>query len=220
MEVAKLLRKRVTEIAKNFSLTRSKLKYCEKTMCVIKEKLKELLNSEPDGSPMAAVLVPIINCREIKILMIKRGKNLTRSAGHIAFPGGMIEGREDAVETALREFEEELGVNRNKIDVLGFLKTREVLEYRIKICPVVGIMSENNFSPNSREVSRILIDRLERVLMSRRVADWGANFECMGELVWGASSRVLDDLYLRIVRKYGSIRKFFSILRENYARGY
>jgi 8-oxo-dGTP pyrophosphatase MutT (NUDIX family) len=198
----------------------SKLKYCEKTMHVIKEMLRELLSSEPDGNPMAAVLVPIITCRDTKILMIKRGKDLTRSAGHIAFPGGMIERGEDAVETALREFEEELGVNRSKIDVIGFLKTREVLEYRIKICPVVGVTDENNFSPDLREVSRILIDRLERVLTSRRVADWGANFECMGELVWGASSRVLDDLYLRIVRKYGSIKRFFSILRGNYARRY
>uniref|UniRef100_A0A7J2THP3 CoA pyrophosphatase n=1 Tax=Archaeoglobus fulgidus TaxID=2234 RepID=A0A7J2THP3_ARCFL len=184
---------------------------------MIKDALRELLNKEPTGNPIAAVLVPIIECGESRILMIKRGKDLTRSAGHVAFPGGMIEKGEDAVKTALREFEEELGVKREKIEVIGFLKTREVLEYRIKICPVVGITKDENFSPDSREVSKILVDSLEKVLASRRVTDWGASFECMGELVWGASSRVLDDLYLRIVRRYGSIGNFFAKMRESYA---
>ncbi|MEM4645726.1 MAG: CoA pyrophosphatase, partial [Archaeoglobaceae archaeon] len=166
---------------------------------MIKEMIKEILDQKADRNVKAAVLVPILKCTDSKIVMIKRGKNLTRSAGHVAFPGGMIEGGEDVVETALREFEEELGVKKDKIEVLGFLKSREVLEYRIKICPVVGFTQENYFFPDSKEVSKVLIDKLEKVLLSRRVADWGANFECAGELVWGASSRVLDDLYLRIV---------------------
>lgn len=166
---------------------------------------------------VAAVLVPILECKEPKILMIKRGQNLTRSAGHVAFPGGMIENGENAIEAALREFEEELGVKRNKIEVLGFLKPREVLEYRIKICPVVGVIEDHNFVPDSKEVSRVLVDKLEKVLLSRRITDWGANFECAGELVWGASSRVLDDLYMRIISKFGSISGFFAKLRDYYA---
>jgi len=67
-----------------------------------------------------------------------------------------------------------------------------------------------------REVNRVLVDSLEKVLKSRRIADWGPNFECARELVWGASSRVLDDLYMRIVLKYGSIDNFFSRLRGEY----
>ncbi|MDW7990009.1 MAG: CoA pyrophosphatase [Archaeoglobaceae archaeon] len=187
---------------------------------MLKKMLKEILNSEIDGKVRAAVLVPILECSSSKIVMIKRGTNLTRSAGHVAFPGGMIEEGEDVVETALREFEEELGVRRDRIEVLGFLKSREVLEYRIKICPVVGITQEDYFAPDSREVSKVLIDGLERVLLSRRVADWGANFDCAGELVWGASSRVLDDLYLRIISRFGSIKAFFNRLREIYVEKY
>ncbi len=185
---------------------------------MLRSLLKEILNTKNDGKVNAAVLVPILECKDSKIVMIKRGKNLTRSAGHVAFPGGMMEKGEDVIETALREVEEELGLKRNKVEVLGFLKPREVLEYRIKICPVVGVAEEINFNPDSREVSKVLVDKLENVLLSRRVADWGANFECCGELVWGASSRVLDDFYLRIVSRFGSVNRFFEILREDYAR--
>lgn len=185
---------------------------------MLKNLLREILNSETDGKARAAVLVPILECKDSKIVMIKRGKNLTRSAGHVAFPGGMMEEGENAVETALREVEEELGLKRSKVEILGFLKSREVLEYRIRICPVVGVAEEINFRPNSREVSKVLIDRLEKVLLSRRVTDWGANFECSGELVWGASSRVLDDFYIRIVSRFGSVNRFFEILRGYYAR--
>ncbi|TDA26664.1 MAG: CoA pyrophosphatase, partial [Archaeoglobi archaeon] len=66
--------------------------------------LKEILSSELDKEVTAAVLVPILDCRVPKILMIKRGESLARNAGHIAFPGGMREEGEDVVETALREF--------------------------------------------------------------------------------------------------------------------
>lgn len=178
--------------------------------------LKEILSPKLNEEVMAAVLVPILNCREPKILMIKRGENLTRNAGHVAFPGGMREEGEEVVETALREVEEELGVERRKIEILGFLKAREVREYKIPLCPIVGITDEKDFRPDKREVSKILIDRLEKVLKSRRVTDWGANFACSGELVWGASSRVLEDLYMRIVFKYGSIDDFFKKLRGSY----
>jgi len=177
---------------------------------VLRGRLKDILDTKVNKKVSAAVLVPIVNGSDPKLVMIKRAKNLTRSAGHIAFPGGMIEGGESEVEAALREFEEELGIKRNRVDVLGFLTPREVVAYRIKICPVVGMIDTPEFSPDGKEVSRVLVDSLKKVLLSRRIADWGPNFECAGELVWGASSRVLDDLYMRIIRRYGSVEEFFS----------
>lgn len=180
--------------------------------------LKGILNHKPSREVMAAVLVPILECKEPKIVMIKRGESLKRSAGHVAFPGGMRERGEGVVETALREFEEELGVDRKKIEIVGFLKPREVREYNILLSPIVGVTDERSFKPDAEEVSKVLIDSLEKVLKSRRVADWGPNFECARELVWGASSRVLDDLYMRIVFKYGSIDRFFTRVRESYGR--
>ncbi len=177
---------------------------------MLRDKLRSLLDREVRRKTTAAVLVPIVDGTDPKLVMIKRSINLARSAGHIAFPGGMIEKGENEVEAALREVEEELGIGSDRIEVLGYLTPREVVAYRIKICPVVGLLESPEFKPDNREVSRILIDSLKNVLESRKVADWGPNFECAGELVWGASSRVLDDLYLRIVRRYGSVANFFS----------
>ncbi|AAB89052.1 MULTISPECIES: CoA pyrophosphatase [Archaeoglobus] len=174
------------------------------------KRLGELLDKKVSKKTDAAVVVPVFDEKCPKIVMIKRSKGLNRSAGHIAFPGGMIEDGENEVEAALREFEEELGINPECVDVLGFLRPREVHEYRIMICPVVGMIRTLDFVPDGREVSRVLVDELRKVLKSRRITDWGPNFECAGQLVWGASSRVLDDLYLRIVRRYGSVDAFFE----------
>jgi len=177
---------------------------------VLIDKLKTVLDKKISKKAMAAVLVPIVYGADPKLVMIKRSKNLARSAGHVAFPGGMIEEGETEVQTALREIKEELGIEKRRIKILGYLTPREVVEYRIKICPVVGIVDKPKFDPDGKEVSKVMIDSLRKVLSSRKVADWGPNFECDGELVWGASSRILDDLYLRIIKKYGSIDELFS----------
>jgi 8-oxo-dGTP pyrophosphatase MutT (NUDIX family) len=159
-------------------------------------------------SDSAAILFPLMLDDGLKIIMIVRSKNLKRSAGHIAFPGGIREGNETPIETAVRETEEELGINTSKIEILGYLTPQEVMELKIKIHPVVGIFNKTEIFPDAYEVKRVLIDDFFKVLRSRRIADWGPNYECDGELVWGASSRILDDFYLRIVRRFGSIDDF------------
>ncbi len=178
----------------------------------LQEKLVRILDSSSEymrTDRIAAVLVPIFLSKEPNIVMIKRKKNLSRSAGHIAFPGGMRDDDENVIETALREAEEEIGINIDDIEVIGFLSPKEVIEHRIKIHPVVGIIGSNEFKKNDYEVEKILVDNLKFVLKSRRITDWGPNFECNRELVWGASSRILDDLYMRIVRVYKTIDNFF-----------
>lgn len=183
----------------------------------IHEKLVSILDSTLEYTRterIAAVLVPVMidDSGEVFLVMIKRKMTLTRSAGHIAFPGGMRDEGESPVDTALREAEEEIGIDRDLVDVVGFLSPKEVVEHRIKIHPVVGVFERVELRKNEDEVEKILIDGFERVLKSRRIADWGPNFECAGELVWGASSRILDDLYMRIVEKHGSIERFFHEL--------
>ncbi len=180
---------------------------------VLKKKIKAVLdnNTEYNKSRInAAILFPIMMGERPKLVMIMRSKNLSRSAGHIAFPGGIKESGEKPEHTALREAEEEIGIDSNKVEILGFLTPKEVIEHKIKIHPVVGMFEEQELMPDSIEVSKLLVDDMERVLLSRRVADWGPNFECDGELVWRATSRILDDFYLRIIRKFGSIKNLFE----------
>jgi len=176
----------------------------------VKEVMEMVLENDLSyqNSDAAAILFPLMIDDGLKLIMIMRSKNLKRSAGHIAFPGGIREGEETPIETALRETEEELGIEASKVEVLGYLTPKEVMELGIKIHPVVGIFEKSEIFPDTYEVKKVLIDDFFKVLRTRRIADWGPNYECDGELVWGASSRILDDFYLRIVRRFGSVDNF------------
>jgi 8-oxo-dGTP pyrophosphatase MutT (NUDIX family) len=176
----------------------------------LKELLKQILDRELSYSSQnpAAILFPLMIEDRVKLVMIMRQKNLRRSAGHIAFPGGIREETETPVETALREAEEELGIKASEVEIPGYLSPKVVIESRIKIHPVVGVFDSQEIIPDTYEVRRVLVDDLMRVLKSRKIADWGPNFECGGELVWGASSRILDDFYLRIIKNFGSVSEF------------
>ena len=89
----------------------------------------------------AAVLVPLIDRPEgLSVLLTQRTPHLSAHAGQIAFPGGRIEPEDaDAVAAALRETEEEVGLTRDHVTVIGRLDTY-VTGTGFEITPVVGIV--------------------------------------------------------------------------------
>ena len=90
----------------------------------------------------AAVLVPLIDRSEgMSVLLTQRTPHLSAHAGQIAFPGGRIEPEDaDAVAAALRETEEEIGLSRDRVTVIGRLDTY-VTGTGFEITPVVGIVA-------------------------------------------------------------------------------
>ena len=69
----------------------------------------------------AAVLVPLCNNNGVaSILYTERSQTVSTHKGHVSFPGGHLEGSEDAIAAALRETVEELGAGVGPIDVLGW----------------------------------------------------------------------------------------------------
>lgn len=97
-----------------------------------------------DGKPFrsAAVLVPLVARDEPTVLLTKRSSALQKHAGQVAFPGGTIDPDDpDAVHAALRETEEEVGITRDQVSVLGRLDT-----YRtgtgFEITPVIGYLPD------------------------------------------------------------------------------
>jgi len=94
----------------------------------------------PDGKPLrpAAVLVPVIaHDTGATVLLTRRADTLTSHSGQIAFPGGHQEPGETAVQTALREAHEEVGLDPSTVEVLGIMPA-----YRtgtgFLITPVIG----------------------------------------------------------------------------------
>jgi 8-oxo-dGTP pyrophosphatase MutT (NUDIX family) len=95
----------------------------------------------PEGARVtdAAVLVPIVRREDaLRVLLTQRTSHLSDHAGQISFPGGRVE-RQDASreETALRETEEEIGLARRRIRLLGRLPMYEIPS-GFRITPIVG----------------------------------------------------------------------------------
>jgi len=90
----------------------------------------------------AAVLVPLVDRPEgMSVLLTQRTAHLTAHAGQIAFPGGRLEPEDrDAAAAALRETEEEIGLPRRHVTLIGRLDTY-VTGTGFEITPVVGIVS-------------------------------------------------------------------------------
>jgi 8-oxo-dGTP pyrophosphatase MutT (NUDIX family) len=89
----------------------------------------------------AAVLVPLIDRADgMSVLLTQRTPHLSAHGGQISFPGGRIEKSDaDATEAALRETEEEVGLTREHVTVIGRLDTY-VTGTGFEITPVVGIV--------------------------------------------------------------------------------
>ena len=102
----------------------------------------------------AAVLVPVIDTEDgLRVLLTQRTEHLSSHSGQVAFPGGKIDSGESAIEAALREAEEEVGLEQSSVEVLGdFGHYYSGSGYRIT--PVLGLVREDvALTPNENEVA-------------------------------------------------------------------
>lgn len=154
----------------------------------------------------AAVLVPLIDRSEgMSVLLTQRTAHLTAHAGQIAFPGGRLEPEDpDAVAAALRETEEEIGLARDHVSLIGRLDTY-VTGTGFEITPVVGIVSPPfALTIDPFEVADVfevplpfVIDpinhrRTERIFEERRRVFFVLPFE--NRNIWGATAGMLVNL--------------------------
>jgi len=141
----------------------------------------------------------------IKFPLIKRQEYLGAHSGQISLPGGKAELGEDSIQAALREGEEEIGVNRADINVLGTLSDFFVIPSNFLVTPVIATLTtEPVFIPDSYEVAKILhgsIDDLNRddairekeILAAGKYRMMAPHFDIEGEVVWGATAMILNE---------------------------
>ena len=105
---------------------------------------------------LAAVLIALVMRDELMLLLTQRTDNLSTHAGQIAFPGGRTDDTDvDAVDTALREAEEEIALPRSHVEVLGNLPTY-VTGTAFVITPVVALVRPGfTLTPNPGEVAEV-----------------------------------------------------------------
>ncbi len=159
----------------------------------------------------AAVLVPLINRPAgLTVLLTQRAAHLHDHAGQISFPGGRVdEGDSNRAHTALREAEEETGLARDLIQLIGQLPEWDI-QTGFRVTPVVGwIEPPVQFSPDPFEVAEVFEVPLSFLLNPdnhRRHSDvingrqrhyYSMPYE--GRNIWGATAGMLHMLY-RLLR--------------------
>ncbi|BDG09590.1 NUDIX hydrolase [Anaeromyxobacter paludicola] len=155
----------------------------------------------------AAVLVPLfLKDGEPHVLLTKRPATLSRHAGQVSFPGGRVEpADEGTLRAALREAEEEVGLDPARVEVLGRLSEVLVLVSAFRLTPwVASVPYPYPYRPSPGEVEAILhvplsaLSRPGAWRVEEREA-YGLRHEVHhldfgGETIWGATARVLREL--------------------------
>jgi 8-oxo-dGTP pyrophosphatase MutT (NUDIX family) len=183
---------------------------------VTPESLRELLLSPEEaaeldapGSTAAAVLVPLyLDGDELVAVFTERRADMRRHAGEISFPGGrQDEPEEDLRLTALREAEEEIGLARDHVELVGALPPTGTFVTGYRIHPFVGLLEPGReFIAQETEVAEILelpVRELISGFESQRLLRKGLpiktpTYTVGDHFVWGATARIVENLLERL----------------------
>ena len=185
----------------------------EPTEALLRQRLagpRQLQGIAEEGAPAgltpAAVLVPVILRPEgLTVLFTQRTAHLNDHAGQVSFPGGRCEADDPSpVHTALRETEEEIGLDPARIEVLGLLP-----EYRtgtgFTVTPVVGLVRPPfELNLDSFEVAEVfetplafLLDPANHQRHSMEIGGVRRHYYAMpyeGYFIWGATAGMVVSL--------------------------
>jgi 8-oxo-dGTP pyrophosphatase MutT (NUDIX family) len=157
----------------------------------------------------AAVLVPIVQRPEgLTVLLTQRTAHLSAHAGQVSFPGGSAEELDSSsIETALRESEEEIGLARRHVEIVGVLP-EHVTASSFLVTPVVGLVTPPfELTAESNEVAEIfevplafLMNGLNHQRMSFELPEGAGrrSFYAMPYerfFIWGATAGMLRNLF-------------------------
>lgn len=168
----------------------------------------------PEGRLLrpAAVLVAFTDGPDgLRLLLTKRSSRLQHHPGQIAFPGGKVDPVDvDAIAAALREAEEEVGLPRDRVEILGTLPAHETVS-AFQVIPVVARITAP-FVPRAEagEVDEVfyvpaahVLDPARYFVQARRwrgqrrhyyTVPWGPYY------IWGATARILRGLADRVAK--------------------
>ena len=174
------------------------------------DRMLEIIAREQPVRP-AAVLIPVVDHREPTVLLTQRSAHLADHAGQIAFPGGKIDATDASpLDTALREAEEEIGLDRGFVDPIGYLDLYAT-GFGFRILPTVARVKPGfKLTINRGEVDdafevplSFLMNPANHQLHSKEFRGMERSYYAMPyaeRYIWGATAGILRVLYERICR--------------------
>jgi 8-oxo-dGTP pyrophosphatase MutT (NUDIX family) len=175
-------------------------------MAHVERKLNFSRFKIPEYARMGAVLILLFeDDGNVKTCFIERTQYDGVHSGQIAFPGGKKEPDETLDETALRETEEEIGVKRSDITLLGQLTELYIPPSNFLVHPFVGAIGYRpDFFPQPAEVAEVVeikIDDLsdvrlrgeKKILLSNGSMVQTPYYSLHGKTVWGATAMIISE---------------------------
>ncbi|MEW5989502.1 MAG: CoA pyrophosphatase [Chloroflexota bacterium] len=162
---------------------------------------------QPRQGGVLLLLYPIQ--RELHLVLTKRPDNLPLHGGQVSLPGGRREPGESHPMAALRETQEELGIDPAEITLLGELTPLYILPSDFEVHPFVGWMAERpRFRPHTPEVEKVIEAPISLFLepANRAEEEWEIrgytllvpHFLVYGHKVWGATAMILSEFAERL----------------------
>jgi 8-oxo-dGTP pyrophosphatase MutT (NUDIX family) len=180
--------------------------------------LQDVLTSALDPAPahapapgdrLAAVLAPLVESPEPSLIFTVRSSSLSRHAGEVSFPGGLVDDGESPADAARREAFEEIGLEPGASRLLGSLPPVHTSVSSILVIPFVGLLErEPALVPAEAEIQEILRVPVARLVAAERPMElpradgsaWrGWAYPLNGHTIWGATGLMLRS-FLEVLR--------------------
>ena len=152
----------------------------------------------------AAVLIAITDSKDPELIYTLRSNKVGSHGGEVSFPGGMYEKEDkDLKNTALRESEEETGLDKTKVNILGPIDT-VVSRFNVSVTPYIGIVpSDIHLNDNSDEIEACFRVPLSFLLKDKRHRNDEINrngdkffmpaYEYDSYIIWGLTAMMTVD---------------------------
>ena len=171
----------------------------------ITSKLKAYKGNPPvDELKKAAVLIAIVNCDNPELIYTLRSNKVGSHGGEVSFPGGMYEKDDSTLKvTALRESEEETGLNREQVQIIGSTDT-VVSRYNVSVTPYVGIVpADISLNNDSEEIEACFRVPISFLLEDKRYRNDNINkngesffmpaYKFESFIIWGLTAMMTVD---------------------------
>jgi 8-oxo-dGTP pyrophosphatase MutT (NUDIX family) len=146
---------------------------------------------------------------ETRVVLTRRAATLRTHRSEVSFPGGAVERGESLVVAALREAHEEIALDPASVSIVGSLGSLTTVSSRALITPWVGTLARRPVvRANPDEVERVFDVALADLLVDgvHHSEHWRRDtteielhfFDLPGDIVWGATARVLTELLRRV----------------------